>query len=188
MLLKFCGLCAPLILLAFQATAGTVAVDYSLTNLGSGEYRYDYSITNNGSLGAGVPIQLFDIFFDPNLYQNLTIVTQPPLTSSWDAIILSAVGTSPALFDNLATGAGIPDGGTASGFAIQFLFTGSGAPGSQTFEISDPNTFAVLQTGTTVPATDNTVPEPATFGTVGLLLALGIRGVSRKKIVSVLAG
>jgi MYXO-CTERM domain-containing protein len=56
---------------------------------------------------------------------------------------------------------GIPVGGAVSGFAVQFDWLGSGAPGAQPFDIVDPQTLQPLFSGTTV-------PEPAGL----LLLAL----------------
>lgn len=182
MLFRLCGLCAPLILMSFQAAAGTVAVDYTLTNLGSGQFRYDYSITNNGGLGAGVPIQLFDILFDPTLYTGLANVTPAPLANQWSQIFLNAVGTSPILFDNLATSGGIFDGTTTSGFAVQFTYTGTGTPGDQPFQVYDPQTFNLLLGGqATAEATTGAVPEPSTFGILGIVLAYGARRFSRKR-------
>ncbi len=147
-LLRSGVLSAALILLSFQAVADSLPFTYSLVNLGSGEYQYDYSIYNNGSLGAGVAVQLFDIDFDPVLYSNLSIVTPNPLASQWTEQIFGAVGSSPAFFDvSTPTNGGIAVGDTVSGFAVDFDWLGTGQPASQPFQVYDPNSFAELQSG-----------------------------------------
>ena len=173
MLFRSCFLCASLILLSFQSVADSLPFIYTQTNLGGGEYQYNYSIYNNGSLGAGVPVQLFDVAFDPALYSGLSIVTLNPLASQWNETILSAVGSSPADFDVSAAppNGGIPVGGTAgtvngSGFAVDFSWLGQGQPGSQPFQVYDPNSFALLQDSNTISTVslsleDGTVSNPA---------------------------
>jgi hypothetical protein len=152
MLFRSCFLSASLILLSFQAAADTLPFSYSLINLGSGDYQYDYTIYNNGSLGATVPVQLFDVFFDPALYSDLSIVTPSPLASQWAETIFPAGLGQPADFDVLAQppNGGIPVGGTASGFAVDFTWLGQGQPGFQPFQISDSGDFALLQSGNTI--------------------------------------
>jgi hypothetical protein len=157
-----------------------VLINYNVINLGNAEYQYDYSISNNGSLGSGVPIQLFDIFFDPTLYQGLSIVTPPAPAApaaQWSQIILNAVGSVPADYDALALDGGIPAGTTISGFAVQFDWLGQETPGSQPFQIYDPNTFALLQSGSTSTA----APEPATLWMLGIVLAYGAWKIPGKR-------
>src|SRR5271169_5439533 len=121
MLFRALGICVPMVFLAFQANAGAV-VDYSVVALGGSEYQYTYSVFNDGSLGTNVPIQLFDIFFSPALYEagSLDIVTPDPPSSQWSEVILASVGTAPADYDAFALAGGIPVGDTVSGFAVQF--------------------------------------------------------------------
>lgn len=185
MLFRMFGVCTPIFLLALQANADTI--DYSLSNLGGNEYQYNYAVSNDGSLGTGVPIQLFDIFFSPALYEagSLDIVTPDPLNSQWSQLILSSVGTAPAEYDALALGGGIPTGDTVSGFAVQFEWIGQGLPGAQLFEISDPNTFNVLESGQTVQAGQTAVPEPSTFWIIAIVLAIfpaGVRSVKARRL------
>jgi hypothetical protein len=166
------GICVPMILLAFQANASTV-IDYGLIALGGNEYQYNYSVSNDGSLGPNVPIQLFDIFFNPALYEagSLDIVTPEPISSEWSQLALASVGTTPADYDVLALDGGIPVGDTVSGFAVQFEWIGQNLPGAQAFEISDPNTFDVLQSGETA-----TTPEPSTFWMLAMLIPIFLVG------------
>jgi hypothetical protein len=166
-LLRSGVLSAAIILFSFQAVADSLPFSYSLVNLGGGEYQYDYSIYNNASLGAGVPVQLFDVDFDPTLYTNLSIVTPNP---NWTEMIFPAGGGNPALFDvSSPTNGGIPVGSTASGFDVDFDWLGTGTPGSQPFQIYDPNSFAQLQNGNTInpvplgTLTGGTASDPGSF-------------------------
>lgn len=183
MLFRTLGICVPMIFLAFQANA-SVVVGYNLAALGGSEYQYNYSVYNDGSLGPGVPVQLFDIFFSPALYQagSLNIVTPDPPSSQWSEVILASVGTNPADYDAFALSGGIPVGDTVSGFTVQFEWIGPGLPGAQPFEISNPNTFSVLQSGET---TSSTTPEPSTFWMFTMTLAIflaGLRGVKTSSL------
>lgn len=168
MFFRTLGIGVAMIFLAFQSNAATV-IDYGVTDLGGNEYQYTYSVFNDGSLGPDVPIQLFDIFFNPALYEagSLDIVTPDPLSSEWSQEILASVGTVSGAYDVLALDGGIPVGDTVSGFAVQFEWIGLGLPGAQPFEISDPNTFDILQSGETTLA-----PEPSTFWMLAMLIPI----------------
>lgn len=186
MLFRTLGICMPMIFLAFQANADTL-IGYNLTALGGSEYQYDYSVFNDGSLGSNVPIQLFDILFNPALYQagSLAIVTTPLLDSQWSQAILASVGVAPADYDVFALSGGIPVGDSVSGFAVRFEWIGQGLPGAQPFEISDPNTFNLLQSGET-PA--GPTPEPSTFWMIAMILAISLAGFRSVKAVALRAG
>jgi hypothetical protein len=156
------------VLIASPARA--TVVQYELLPLGGSQFRYVYTVSNDGSLG-GAAVNLFDVLFDPSLYSetSLSISTQPPLASSWNEILLASAPGVPAAYDALATGSGIAYGQTRSGFAVDFAWLGTGAPGTQPFVIYDPQTFAVLEEGTTVSA----VPLPP----AGWLLLSGVAGL-----------
>jgi hypothetical protein len=142
-----------LVALLAPLPARAIQIQYSLTPLGGDSYRYDYTVSNDGTLPAGAPVRLLDVMFDTELYEesSLAIVTPSPLADDWDEILLASAPDVPAAYDALATGAGIPSGGSAAGFAVTFHWLGAGTPGSQPFEISDPVTFDVLESGVTVP-------------------------------------
>jgi hypothetical protein len=149
---------AAIILFSFQSAADSLPFVYSVSSLGGGEFQYNYSIYNNGTLGTGVPVQLFDVAFDPALYSGLSIVTPSSLASQWTEQIFPAGGGLPADFDvSTPQNGGIPVGGTVgtvsptvTGFAVDFTWLGQGQPGSQPFQVSDPNDFALLQSGNTI--------------------------------------
>lgn len=167
------------ILLSFPAGASTLVFNYDVISLGGQQYQYNYSVYNNGSLGAGVPVQIFDIDFDPALYSALSVATPDPLALQWNETFLTPVGSGPADFDVEAANGnnGIAVGTTVSGFAVDFTWLGGvgSQPGSQQFEIDDEN-FALLQTGDTVPDTVQIAPEPSAFSLllVGTGVAMGI--------------
>lgn len=150
-------------LLATQP-ASAIPIDYSVVALGGNSFRYNYTIANDGSLGAGVPVQLFDIIFDSALYDetSLNIVTADPPASDWDEAILATGFLVGPAYDALALAGGIADGDSVSGFAVEFTWIGAGMPGSQPFEVYDPDTFDLLDQGTTRLANAN-MPEPSTL-------------------------
>lgn len=137
------------------APARATTVGYELSSFGGGSYRYVYTVTNDGSLGGS--LGGFDPFFDPSLIleSSLIIATPPALAVQWSELILASGVLVPAAYDALALSGGIPNGGSASGFAVDFTWIGAGTPGAQAFEIFDPDTFAVLEAGFTT-----AVPEP----------------------------
>lgn len=150
-----------------------ISVQYSLSSLGGDNYRYDYTLTNDGSLGAGIPLELLDINFDPALYQesSLNIVSSPSLSSDWDQNILGSAPAIPAAFDIYALSGGLADGASLGGFSVEFTWLGGpSGPGAQSFDVFDPATFAWLESGTTT-----VVPLP---GSIWLMLS-GLLGLVR---------
>jgi hypothetical protein len=155
------------LLLGFaQAALGTVSIQFNVVHVSGNVYQYVYSITNSGT--STTPVRLFDILFDTSLYQesSLQILTPTPLHTQWSEQILSSLPAVPAAYDALSLTGGIPPGTTVTGFTVQFNWLGLGTPGDQPFQVFDPTTFAILQTGQTV----NSVPVPAA-STLSLSLA-----------------
>lgn len=157
-------------------TAGATLIEYELTPTGGNSYRYEYNVTNDGTLGAGVALEWFAILFDPALYDetSLTIVTADPPAADWDELILGSGLLIDAAYDVFALGGGIADGGSVAGFAVEFTWLGAGMPSVQGFEIFDPVSLNVIETGSTR-ATVTSVPEP---GTPALLLLAAITAVA----------
>jgi hypothetical protein len=176
-ILSVCGLLT--IFCSLMSPAYATSVQYNLVDLGGGDYRYVYSITNDGSLGSGVPIQLFDIFFDPAQYleSSLSVTTPPPLNGDWDQIFLASSPGVPAAYDALASAGGIADGATVTGFSVDFQWIGTGTPGVQPYEIYDPNTFALLEQG--VSASPVPVPAALWLFSSGLVTLLGARSTRK---------
>lgn len=118
-------------------------------------------------------IEWFAILFDPVMYDesSLAIVTANPPASDWDELILGSGLLIDAAYDVYALAGGIGIGDSVSGFAVEFSWLAAGAPGAQTFEIYDPDSFDLIHTGTTTRPAFSEVPEP---GTLALLLISAI--------------
>jgi hypothetical protein len=146
-----------------SSAANAAKVNFTTVSLGGNHYRYDYVIHNDGSLGSGQSIQLIDLLFDPALYDESTLTnsSDSALASSWSQQFLGSAPGIPAAFDLLSTGLGIAVGSEVNGFSVEFLWLGLGAPGHQIFEIYDPNSFALLEQGTTT--TSIQTPLPGAF-------------------------
>ena len=168
-------LCALLLSAAIPAHA--VQIAYDLESLGGNGYRYTYTVTNDGTTGGAV--ELFDVLFDPALYDesSLTIVTANPPASDWSEAILASGVLIPAAYDALAFSGGIPISGSQAGFAVEFAWLGIGTPGDQGFEIYDSVSFDLLEAGTTTAV----VPLPGAVVLFGSAL-LGLARVRRRVI------
>lgn len=143
---------------------------YEITDLGSGQWEYSYEVKNL-SLEEG--IKEFTIWFDYGLYDNL-VVTTPETPPEWDQIVwqVEPVLEDPGGYDALATGFNIAVDESLSGFSVSFdWLPGTGDPGSQYYEIIDPdNGYITIEDG-------YTVPEPATL----CLLGLGMLTLRRRR-------
>jgi len=129
-------------------------VRYKVKDLGSGRWRYTYDVTNH-SLSAG--IEEFTIWFDYGLYDNLTIDTADPPAGDWDEIVWQPdpVVGSDGGYDGLVnvSSLAIKPGQTVNNFSVSFDWLGVDEPGSQYYEIADPNTFEAIDSGYTTLAT-----------------------------------
>lgn len=164
-------------LLAFcflSASVNGAPIYYEAESLGGNSWRYDYSV---GSDDPSSPVYEFTIHFDLGLYSNLRLASAP---SGWDPLAIQPDANLPAdgFYDALALGDPISYGDLLSGFSIVFEFLGVGAPGSQRYDIVDPQTFATLSSGLTQ-RSPSTMPVPEPGASILLLLALGMCVVSR---------
>jgi hypothetical protein len=156
---------------AASCFGASTQIRYHLTDLGSGKWAYDYDITN---INLPEPIEEFTIWFDYNLYENLSVTTvalDPP-SSSWNEVIWQPeyVLEDDGGYDALALILGIGISETVSGFSVSFDWLGTGHPNAQFYEIINPNTYETIESGFTT-------PEPATL----LLLGLGAVVWRRKR-------
>jgi hypothetical protein len=150
----------------FDSYAGlSNPISYQLEELGQGRWKAIYEVHN---ISLSEPLREFTLWYDYGLYSNLTIETTTPLNTAWSERIFDPYRLPPltpfhGFYDALASDTGIAAGQWVSGFAVSFDWLGSGVPGSQRYEILDPETYETLIEGQTV-----YIPEPAT----GLLLIL----------------
>ena len=160
---------------------------YEVENLAGSRWEYSYTVENQ----TASPIDEFTIYFDIGLYTNLEVTGFSSL--DWDGFA-SAPGdnlpdddfvdwcaTGPFCFEDIA---GIDLGQTLSGFTVEFDWLGAGVPGSQFFEIVNPEPFEITSTGFTrlLEVNPPSVPEPLPSVLVGLgLLALLRRKANRRQ-------
>ncbi len=163
----------PVLALALVAPVGpaeAAAIYFEVTDLpdvnpGEDLWRYSYSVDPAGTaFSAGVTG--FAVAFDEGLYTALSAFSA---SFDWDILVLQPdLGIpDPGLYDGLAL-VNSPDTGTP--FEVDFVWLGSGTPGSQPFEIYELEipiygTPVTIETGVTLP-----VPEPA-------LAALALAGL-----------
>jgi hypothetical protein len=142
-------------------------ISYDLANLGGNQWEYTYSVAND-SLGSA--IEEFTIYFGVGFYDNLAVTSS---LASWDQLAINPDPSIPAdgFYDALTLATGIAPGATEGGFSVSFDWLVAGIPGSQPFDVVNPSTFDVLDSGTTVTTTP--IPEPGTL----LLLGSGLIGL-----------
>ena len=165
---------ATIVFLGFASASNGTTITYNVDSLSANSWQYIYSVIND-TLGADV--EEFTIYFDLTRYANLAVTASP---AGWDSLVVQPDPGLPdnGFFDSLALGAGIAPGAGLSGFAVSFDYLGGGAPGAQPFDIVNPVTFAILESGTT-----SGVPEPGTLVLlIGSLAALASSGrISRRR-------
>lgn len=161
------SLCLPFLLYASGASSSSIS--YQLNFIGGNSYSYSYFVEND-SLAIG--IEEFTIWFDLGLYENLQIISSP---IDWDGI---AIEPDPLLPDDgfvdwLAFSLPISENSSLAGFSVSFDWLGAGTPGQQFFEIIDPLSFSVIESG----VTSAVVPLPASFAmfVTALLTLVGFR-------------
>jgi hypothetical protein len=168
---------------ADATTIEYVAVDLADTTFGEDLWEYRYRVSGF----VFDADQGFSIRFDPLLYAGLED-PPPPVGGDWDPLVLQPDPGLPAdgAYDALAlvNGASLLDL-----FRVGFVWLGSGAPGSQPFEInqfdSNGNFMEILASGFTAPL--QAVPEPPPWSILtsgflpGLLVIRRKLGVPRSR-------
>ena len=178
--LKALALCMALTA-SSMATAAATSVSYLATDLtdakqGEDLWRYDYVFTGPLSATTG----LLELIFSPAKFKGL---------------VASSLDVDNVLFaqdPDLTTDPGNPlDGlvfltrdkslldGDSTAFSVDFIWTGLGAPGSQTFNVSEADPASRISGSTQEALGGNTIPEPA--GISLALAALLAAGVSRQR-------
>lgn len=135
-------------------SASMVDVSYTLKSLGNQRWQYTYTITNSSLLP---PIKFLTIYFPYGAIE-LASQTPAPLLLGFDENFVDS-NWSPngkalpfeGYYDICTDFSQIGPYMKASGFSVRFKWQGDGDPGSQFFEVFDPQTFEVLTNGWTVP-------------------------------------
>lgn len=156
-----------LFILFSSLAAGTIY--YHADHLSANQWKYSYTIANDS---LSEPIKGFTIWFDDQNCTNLSESIDLGLSGHWQNDWLYGVASKGDGFDFYTTDAGNIENTTLSGISIEFTWLGSGAPGSQYYEIYDTTTYSTIESGQTV-----LVPEPATL----LLMVGGIALVRNRK-------
>ncbi|MBN2210542.1 MAG: hypothetical protein JW709_04025 [Sedimentisphaerales bacterium] len=163
------GIIVCLLLAAVVWADSAVQIAYQVDEISPDRWEYTYAVTNQG---LTEPIEEFTIWFEEGLYNNLTITTSGPLETQWDEVVWQPepLFNDAGGYDALALVTGIPLGQTVSGFSVRFDWLGTGLPGSQPFDVVDPENYQIPITSGT------TVPEPCTV----LLLLGGVAWLHRR--------
>jgi len=138
------------ILLMPQVGLSASEVSYTLQGLGAGQWLYRYTVINDT---LSEPIRQFIVWFEPGLYENLSIVSDPEIGYDWyqDTVEPDPVWLYYGAYRALAWGDGISVGDYESGFAVSFTYLGAGTPNVQEFDIVDPCDYISLEAGWTIP-------------------------------------
>jgi hypothetical protein len=156
-------------LISFITSSYATNISYTTQDLGSGVWEYSYTITNDT---LSIPIEEFTIYFPYGIYDNLISTTS---NTDWDILTIQPSNVLSPLagyYDGLTLSTGILPGTSASGLTVAFNWLGIGTPGSQYFEIVNPSTFDVLESGQTT-----AVPIPPSL----LLLLSGLVGLGVRR-------
>jgi hypothetical protein len=173
-----CGWLAATTLLVAPLASATL-ISYDVSNVAGSTWRYDYTITNDTLASA---IDEFTVFFDLGVYANLSVAASP---ASWDSLVVQPDPGLPdnGFFDALALVTGIASNASLGGFSVRFDWLGVGSPGSQSFQIVDPVSFAVQDAGSTALRPNQQVAEPSSLAlaAIALVMALGI-GLRKRQV------
>ena len=148
-------------------------IQYAVTNIAGSTWEYSYNIINDS---LALDIEEFTIYFESGRYQGLNLAAAPEV-AGWDPIVVNPNNflNNDGFYDALAMTGGAAPGTSLGGFSVRFDFIGTGMPGPQRFEIVDPVSFTVLDSGNTSP-----VPLPAALLLFGSGLA-GLIGLASKR-------
>jgi len=159
-----------LVFAMFSSSAMAASISYLTTPLGGNSWRYDYWVDNTS---APVDFDEVTIFFDSTRFSSLRAATAP---TAWDLLVVQPDLAIPA--DGFLDGirlAGSFGAQAAQLFSITFDYAGIGAPASQRFELIDSATFAVRESGLTLPAAVPAIPEPRGLALLGVAMIAALR-------------
>ena len=149
--MKTYGSLVALLVLSNVGFAGLTDISYTVEYIADNQWVYNYAVSN---LELTEGIEQFTIWFDYSKYESLQIASDTVLDAAWDQLVWQPNGTllNNGGFDALALIAPIVLGESVSGFSVSFMWSGDSSPGSQYYEIVNPdNPSEILDSGFTVP-------------------------------------
>lgn len=166
------------LLLPLSIHASATVITTELIHTGGSSWQAEYSLLNDS---LATPVNEFTVFFDLGLYENLSVVATPV---DWDPFVAQPDANIPddGFYDAYSLGTGIASGDSLGGFTVSFDWLGLDDPGTQYFEILDPNTFDVLDSGQTLPSVLVDEPSSTLLLTLGVVTLLGRRMRVRRAI------
>ena len=158
------------VLSGFWHLSAAVQIDASFEEISAGSWQVDYRILNDNlpSLAA------FTIFFPAADTHTLAVVST---NANWDLLVIQPDQGIPddGFVDGLAKAAGLVTGATLD-LTMTFGSTSQFSPAPQRFEIRNPDTFQLIDSGFT---TVTVVPEPASASLL-LVGALALLALCRR--------
>jgi hypothetical protein len=152
-----------------RSLADPLSVTYVATQISGDEWQYDYTLS--GPFAVGDDLAVYFPLATSSALNDLQTGG-----SDWTTFAFQPDPALPAdgEFDMLAN---VDNPSLAPTFSIQFIFSGTGSPGTQNFVLYDPD-FNIVTSGVTQPAGElSPVPEPATF----VLLGSGLAAMARAR-------
>jgi len=173
-----CALAAASSLCAAGGSAQAAVVQAQFSALGGNAWAAAFTVAASGPQ----VIESFTIYMDAAWARNVLVQASP---AQWDTLAVQAdpALASDAFVDALLMGlGGITAAAPLAGFEINFDWLGALAPSALRFTVNDAVSFAVLETGFTVPLSGPAaVPEPGSWPLVALSLCLVAAGSAYRK-------
>ncbi len=157
------------ILLNSPALVSATNIFFENKNIIDNVWETKYTLVN---YTLDLEIKAFSVFFDFNLYENITSPLSP---SDWETLVIQSDLILPddGFYDAQSLNSGLGLKKALTGFSVQFTYLGPGEPGQQPFVIFDPLTFNEIELGTTKVAP---LPGSVYLLLTGLISLYGIRG------------
>lgn len=156
------------VLVCSQAEATTIT--YNATPSAGLSFDLLFEVTND-TLGSD--IEEFTIFFELGTFENLSNAVMPV---DWDPLLIEPDPGIPddGFADFLALGTPIGIGETLGGFGLSLELIGTSLPVILAFDVIDPNTFGILDSGFATLTSSVPDPEPVPAPATLWLLLTGI--------------
>jgi hypothetical protein len=151
-------------------------VNFTTTELGGNSWRYDYSFSGL-NLSSN---QELDIAFDASSFGTLS---EGVAGTGFD-LALFQPDLPPGAAGQYSLLALVNNPATTGTFSVDFIYKGTGTPGSQPFAIYDDNFIPIhlLLTGTTAPLASGAAPEPSTMWLSCMGIGLGAAIRARRRV------